>query len=74
MSHNVQYDEKQVGAGQGVKNVFAGSSYQRGSGIGNFIEFIFVVFYIHTLLREPKPLAAERIGLNDLEDVANHNI
>ena len=75
MSHYVQYYEEQVGGGRGVKNVFAGSTYQRGSGIGSFLRSIFrgILPYI---VKGAKAVGKEavRTGLNVLDDVANHNV
>ena len=41
MGHYIAYyNQQSAGGGIGVKNVYAGSTYQRGSGIGSFIDAI----------------------------------
>ena len=75
MSHYIQYYEEQIGGGRGVKNVYEGSAYQRGSGIGTFLGSIFrnIVPYI---VKGAKAVGKEtiRTGLNVLDDVANNNV
>lgn len=73
MSHYIQYYEDQVGEGRGVRHVFSGATYQRGSGIGSFLGSIFrkIVPYI---ARGAKAVGKEavRTGLNVFDDVANN--
>lgn len=73
MSHYIQYYEDQVGEGRGVRHVYAGATYQRGSGIGSFLGSIFrkIVPYI---AKGAKAVGKEavRTGLNVFDDVANN--
>lgn len=73
MSHYIQYYEDQVGEGRGVRHVFSGATYQRGSGIGSFLGSIFrkIVPYI---AKGAKAVGKEavRTGLNVFDDVANN--
>ena len=75
MSHYIAYYDQQTGGSIGVKNVYTGSTYQRGSGIGSFIGAIFrkIVPY---LSRGAKAVGKEavRAGLNVLDDVATEGV
>ena len=76
MSHYIVYNQQSgVGGGIGVKNVYAGSNYQRGSGIGSFIDAIFrkIVPYLSS---GAKAVGKEAIrsGLNILDDIANDGV
>lgn len=69
MSHYIQYYNEQVGGG--VKSVYTGAPYQRGSGIGSFFGSIFRRIAPY-LVRGAKAVGKEavRTGLNVIDDVA----
>lgn len=71
MSHYIRYYEDQVGGG-GVRNVFAGSRYQRGRGVGAFLGGLFRKILPY-LASGAKAVGKEvaRAGVNVLEDVTN---
>ena len=74
MSHYIQYYDDQTGGGRGVKNVYEGAAYQRGSGIGSFLGSIFRSIIPH-IVKGAKAVGKEavRTGLNVLDDVGNNN-
>ena len=73
MSYYIFYYEDQIG--DGVRNVFAGSTYQRGRGVGA---------WLGGLMRKILPYFAKgakavgkeavRTGLNVFDDVANNGV
>ena len=71
MSLYIQYYDDQVGGG--VRNVFSGSSYQRGRGVGTWLGRLFrkMLPYIYSGV---KAVGKEtlREGINVLDDVANN--
>ena len=77
MSHYIVYYNQQHGNGGGidVKNVYAGSTYQRGSGIGSFIGAIFrkIAPYL-TSGAKAVGKEAVRAGLNLLDDIVNDEV
>ena len=77
MSHYIVYYNQQSGGGGGigVKNVYAGSNYQRGSGIGSFIGAIFrkIVAYLSSGAKAVGKEAV-RTALNVLNDIANDGV
>ena len=72
MSSYIQYYDDQVGSG-GVRNVFAGSTYQKGRGVGSWLGGLFrkMLPYISSGI---KTVGKEtlRAGINVLDDVANN--
>lgn len=75
MSHYIQYYSDQAGGGGGVKNVFAGSTFQRGSGIGSFLGGLLrkIVPYLASGAKAVGKEAA-RAGVNVLDDVVNKRV
>lgn len=75
MSHYIQYYSDQAGGGGGVKNVFAGSTFQRGSGIGSFLGGLLrkIVPYLASGAKAVGKEAA-RAGVNVLDDVVNNRV
>lgn len=76
MSHYVHYYDVQAGGGiKGVRNVFVGSSFQRGSGIGSFLGSILRQITPY-LLSGAKAVGKEavRTGLNVVKDVASSGV
>lgn len=73
MSSYIQYYEDQVGDGGGVRNVFAGSTYQKGRGVGSWLGGLFrkMLPYISSGI---KTVGKEtlRAGINVLDDVTNN--
>ena len=71
MSLYIQYYDDQVGGG--VRNVFSGSTYQRGRGVGAWLGGLFrkMLPYISSGV---KAVGKEtlRAGINVLDDVANN--
>ena len=71
MSSYIQYYDDQVGGG--VRNVFSGSTYQRGRGVGAWLGGLFrrMLPYISSGV---KAVGKETLqaGINVLEDVANN--
>lgn len=73
MSQYIQYYDEQVGGGRGgVRNVFAGSTYQRGRGVGAWLGGLFRKILPY-LASGAKAVGKEtlRAGLNVFDDVAN---
>lgn len=75
MSHYIEYYSDQAGGGGGVKNVFAGSTFQRGSGIGSFLGGLLrkIVPYLTSGAKAVGKEAA-RAGVNVLDDVVNNRV
>lgn len=72
MSHYVAYYENQSGTG-GVRNVFAGSRWQRGSGIGSFFAGLArSVLPLFTRGLRAVGKEALRGGINVLDDIGNN--
>lgn len=73
MSHYIQYYDEQVGGG-GIRNVFTGSSYQRGRGVGSWLGGLFrrILPYV-TAGAKAVGKEAIRTGLNIFDDVTNNN-
>lgn len=75
MSRYLRYYDDQVGGGGGVKNVYSGSRYQRGNGVGA---------WLGGLLRRVLPFVASgvkavgkealRAGVRVVDDVANNGV
>lgn len=75
MSHYTAYYENQIGGGAGsrVSNVFVGSPYQRGHGIGSFLGGLFrSVLPLLKLGAKAIGKEALRTGLHVIEDVSGH--
>ena len=72
MSYYIHYYDEQAGGGAGIKNVYTGSTFQRGSGIGSFLGGLFrkIVPYLASGAKAVGKEAV-RTGLNVLDDVGN---
>ena len=74
MSHYVRYYDEQIGGG-GVRNVFAGSTFQRGRGVGAWLGGLFrrILPYVTS---GAKALGKEtlRAGIKVVDDVANSGV
>lgn len=70
----MSYYENQIGGGR-VNNVFVGSPYQRGHGIGSFLGGLFRSV-LPLLTRGAKAIGKEALrgGLHIIEDVSGNNI
>lgn len=75
MSHYVQYYDYQVGGGGGVRNVFAGSTYQRGRGVGAWLGGLLrkILPYVASGAKAVGKEAA-RAGLHVVDDITNNGI
>ena len=76
MSHYIVFcNQQSSGGGISVKNVYAGSTHQRGSGIGSFIGAIFrkIVPYLSSGAKVVGKEAV-RAGLNVLDYIANDGV
>ena len=71
MTLHIQYYDDQIGGG--VRNVFTGSTYQRGRGVGSWLSALFrkMLPYISSGV---KAVGKEtlRAGINVLDDVVNN--
>ena len=74
MSHYARYYDEQIGGG-GVRNVFAGSTFQRGRGVGAWLGGLFrrILPYVTS---GAKAVGKEtlRAGLKVVDDVANTGV
>ena len=72
MSHYITYYNNQISGGgnQGIRNVYVGSRYQRGSGIGGFLKGLFRVTlpYIKSAARFIGK-EAFKTGINVIDDI-----
>ena len=76
MSHYTRYYDEQIGGGwSGVRNVFAGSSFQRGRGIGSWLGGLIrrILPYVRS---GAKTVGKEtlRAGMKVIDDVANNGV
>lgn len=74
VAHYTDYYENQIGGGR-VNNVFVGSPYQRGHGIGSFLGGLFRSV-LPLLKRGAKAIGKEalRTGLHVIEDVSGNHV
>ena len=74
MSHYVRYYDEQIRGGS-VRNIFAGSTFQRGSGVGAWLGGLFrrILPYVTS---GAKDLGKEtlRAGIKVVDDVANSGV
>ena len=74
MSHYVRYYDEQIGGGD-VRNVFAGSTFQRGLGVGAWLSGLFrrILPYVTS---GAKALGKEtlRAGIKVVDDVVNSGV
>lgn len=77
MSNYLRYYDHQIGGGGGlrVKNVFSGSTYQRGHGVGAWLGGL-ARLVIPCITSGAKVVGKEaiRTGLNVLDDVTNNHV
>ena len=75
MSHYTRYYDEQIGGGSGVRNVFAGSSFQRGRGVGSWLGGLFrrILPYVRS---GAKAVGKEtlRAGMKVIDDVTNNGV
>lgn len=73
MSYYIQYYDDQIGGGGGVKSFYAGSRYQRGSGVGSWLGGLFrrILPYVASGARAVGKEAL-RAGVRVVDDVANN--
>lgn len=74
MNHYITYYENQIGSGSsGVRNVFIGSRYQRGSGIGSFFAGLArSILPLFTSGLRAVGKEALRGGISVLDDIGNN--
>lgn len=76
MSHYITYYENQIGSGggaDGVRNVFVGSRWQRGSGIGSFFAGLArSILPLFTRGLRAVGKEALRGGINVIDDIGNN--
>lgn len=75
MAHYIRYYDKQTGAGGGVRNVFTGSTFQRGRGVGAWLGGLFrhILPYVTSGARAVGKETL-RAGIKVLDDVANAGV
>ena len=76
MSYYSRYYDEQIGGGSGVRNVFAGSSFQRGRGVGSCLGDLIRDRILPYVRSGAKAVGKEtlRAGMKVINDVVNNGV